>query len=199
MSGAAEAEAYLRQVADLLQRAAPSVADSAASAARLLVATLRSGGTILLCGNGGSAALAQHMACELVGRMRGDHPAWAAVALTSDSAVMTAVANDFGFETVFARQVRALGKPGDVLVALSTSGSSPNIIAAARAARGKNIAVVGLTGADGGELARLCTLHLAVPSDDTPRVQEVHGVLAHAICGLVQEELGGSAERGNAG
>jgi D-sedoheptulose 7-phosphate isomerase len=190
VSGAVEVEAYFRQVAHLLQRAASSLADCTASAANLLVDVLRNGGTVLLCGNGGSAALAQHMACELVGRMRGDHPAWPAVALSSDSAVVTAVGNDFGFEAVFARQVRALGRPGDVLVVLSTSGLSPNILAAARAAREKDIAVIGLTGAGGGELAELCTHLVAVPSDDTPRVQEVHGVLAHAICGLVQEELG---------
>jgi D-sedoheptulose 7-phosphate isomerase len=127
--------------------------------------------------------------------MRGDHPAWRAVALSSDSAVVTAVANDFGFETAFARQVRALGKSGDVLVALSTSGTSANILAAARAAREKGMAVVGLTGATGGELAGLCTCVLAVPSDDTPRVQEVHGVLAHAICGLVEEEFAEASGR----
>jgi D-sedoheptulose 7-phosphate isomerase len=199
MSGAAEVQEYLRQVAHLLQRTASSLADSTASAAGVLAEALREGRTVLLCGNGGSAALAQHMACELVGRMRGDHPPWSAVALSSDSAVVTALGNDFGFEAVFARQVRALGKPGDVLVAVSTSGASPNVLAAARAARERDIAVIGLTGGDGGQLANLCSELLAVPSDDTPQVQEVHAALAHAICTLVQAELartpGGEAHR----
>jgi D-sedoheptulose 7-phosphate isomerase len=191
MNRSQEVEVYIREGAGLLERTAGLLGPALAETAGVLARVIRTGGKVLLCGNGGSAALAQHVACELIGRMRGDHPSWPAIALSSDSSVLTAVANDFGFDAVFSRQVRAYGSPGDVLVAISTSGSSPNVLAAAREARDMRMVVVGLTGRDGGPLAELCTHLLAVPSHDTPRVQEVQGVLAHAICMLVQGELAG--------
>ncbi len=191
MNGADGVEQYLRETASLLERIAPSMARPTTAAAGAVADTLRCGGKVLLCGNGGSAALAEHVACELVGRMRGEHRPWAAVALTPDSSVVTALGNDYGFEAVFARQVTALGRRGDTLVALSTSGSSPNVLAAARVARDEGMTVIGFTGDGGGPLASLCTHLVAVPSDDTPHVQEIHAVLAHAMCGIVEQRLTG--------
>ncbi|MBD0275029.1 MAG: D-sedoheptulose 7-phosphate isomerase [Acetobacteraceae bacterium] len=159
------------------------------AAADMVVASLRAGGTLLLCGNGGSAGDAQHWAGELVSRFFYDRPGLAAVALTVDSSILTAIGNDYGYERVFARQVEALGRPGDVLFALSTSGNSKNILAALEAARAKGMRSVGFTGQGGGAMAALCDLCLRVPSAVTPRIQEGHEVLGHTICAMVEAAM----------
>jgi D-sedoheptulose 7-phosphate isomerase len=158
-------------------------------AARLLVASLRQGGKILTCGNGGSLCDAQHFAEELTGRYRQDRPALAAIALT-ESAHMTCVANDFGFEFVFSRLVQALGRPGDVLLAISTSGHSPNVLRAAEAAREAGMAVLALTGKDGGPLAELATVEIRVPHGGyADRIQEIHVKVIHILLRLIEELL----------
>lgn len=168
--------------------------DQAAEAARRVCESLRAGGKLLICGNGGSAADAQHWAGELVSRFLRDRPGLPAIALTTDSSILTAIGNDFGYERVFARQVEALGRPGDVLFALSTSGRSANILAALRAARQGGLLAIGFTGAAGDAMAPLCDLLLRVPSPSTPRIQEGHAVLGHAICALIEEALAPRAE-----
>jgi D-sedoheptulose 7-phosphate isomerase len=160
-----------------------------ARAAAMVTASLRAGGKLMLCGNGGSAADAQHWATELVGRFRHDRPGLAAIALTADGTTLTALGNDYGYERVFARQVEALGRDGDVLFALSTSGRSPSILAALAAARAGGMTTVGFTGADGAAMAPLCDLLLSVPHTETARIQEGHEALGHAICALVETAL----------
>jgi D-sedoheptulose 7-phosphate isomerase len=157
--------------------------------AEVIIAALRSGNKILLIGNGGSAADAQHIAAEIVGRYKQDRPAWAAIALTTDTSALTAIANDYGFEQVFARQVEGLGQRGDVLLALSTSGRSPNILAALRSARGRGLVTVGFTGSKGEALGALCDHLLVSPSDDTPVVQQIHLAAAHGICDEIEQAL----------
>jgi D-sedoheptulose 7-phosphate isomerase len=160
-----------------------------AEAAEMVVASLRAGGKLLLCGNGGSAADAQHWAGELVSRFHYDRPGLAAVALTTDTSILTAIGNDYGYERLFARQVEALGRPGDVLFALSTSGRSPNILAALEAARAVGIRTVGFTGSREGAMAPLCDLLIRVPHTETPRIQEGHEAIGHSICALVEATL----------
>jgi D-sedoheptulose 7-phosphate isomerase len=150
--------------------------------AAVLTQCLAHGGTVLACGNGGSAADAQHLVAELVGRFRAERRPLAAVALSANIATVTALANDYGFEQVFARQVAALGRRGDVLVAISTSGRSPNVLAAARIARSLELTVVALTGAGGGELKALAHHWLEAPSQVVARIQEIHGLCIHALC-----------------
>ena len=166
-----------------------ALCEATAKAADLCVASLRGGGKVMICGNGGSAADAQHWAGELVSRFYYDRPGLAAVALTTDSSILTAIGNDYGYERVFARQVEAIGVKGDVLFALSTSGNSPNVVAALEAARAKGIATVGFTGQGGGRMAALCDLCIRVPSSSTPRIQEGHEVLGHAICGMIEAAI----------
>ena len=148
---------------------------------------LQSGGKVLACGNGGSATDAQHLVAELVGRFREERRALAAVALSADTATMTAVGNDYGFERVFARQVEALARRGDVLIAISTSGNSPNVLQASQAARALGCTVIGLTGARGGQLAAHADLLLKAPSGTVARIQEVHSLCIHAICEALDE------------
>jgi len=164
-------------------------ADQVAAAADLLVQALRRGNTVLFCGNGGSAADSQHLAAELSGRYLRDRAPLAAIALTVDSSALTAIGNDYGFDQVFARQLRGLGRPGDVLVAISTSGNSPNVLAAIATAREMGITVVGLTGQTGGSMAGLCDRCLCVPSTLTPRIQEMHIAVGHLLCELVEDAL----------
>jgi D-sedoheptulose 7-phosphate isomerase len=166
-----------------------TLCDATAKAAELCVTALRAGGKVLICGNGGSAADAQHWAGELVSRFHYDRPGLAAVALTTDSSILTAIGNDYGYERVFARQIEAIGATGDVLFALSTSGNSPNVLAALEAARAKGISTVGFTGQGGGKMAALCDLCIRVPSSSTPRIQEGHEVLGHAICGMIEAAI----------
>lgn len=170
----------------LHQRVAAEGREAIERAARVIVEALRRGGKVLVFGNGGSAADAQHMAAELVGRFQRERAGMAAVALTTDTSVLTSVANDYGFERVFARQVEALGRPGDVVFGISTSGGSPNVIAALTMARDAGIETIALTGSDGGAAGRNVDVHINVPSASTPRVQEVHRTLLHVLCDLVE-------------
>lgn len=151
--------------------------------------SLAAGGKVLACGNGGSAADAQHLTGELVGRFLIERPSLPGIALTTDSSVMTAIANDYGFDEIFARQVRGLGRPGDVLVAISTSGKSPNILAALQAAREGGLITVGLTGKGGGRMPPLCDYLLDVPHPQTPLIQEIHGTCVHLLCQLTDYYL----------
>jgi len=154
-----------------------------------IVAALRAGNKLLIIGNGGSAADAQHIAAEIIGRYKKDRPAYAAMALTTDTSALTAIANDYGFEQVFARQVAGLGKPGDVLLALSTSGRSANILAALRTARERGLVTVGFTGSEGEGLRALCDHLLVAPTDDTPIVQQIHLAIGHGICDEIEQAL----------
>lgn len=168
------------------------LADHVAAAAERLVAALTSGGKLLVCGNGGSAADAQHVAAELIGRLEHDRAALPAIALTTDTSVLTSLANDLGVEAIFARQVEALARPGDVLLALSTSGRSPNVLAAVEAARAAGVTTIALTGADGDELADVCDLAIRVPSRRTMRIQEAHIAICHALCESVESSVVGA-------
>jgi D-sedoheptulose 7-phosphate isomerase len=172
-----------------LHGASTSAAGPAAEAAEAMVTSLRGGGRILACGNGGSAADAQHFAAELVGRFERERAALAAIALTTDTSILTALANDYDFARVFARQVEALGRPGDVLLGISTSGASANVLAAFAAARAGGVTTVALTGRDGGAVGAAADIHINVPAASTARVQEVHRTLLHAVCALVEREL----------
>jgi len=189
----ASARAQLAESARLKLWLAENLADRLAIAARLVAEALRRGNKVMFCGNGGSAADSQHLAAELVGRYRRNRPGLAALALTVDTSALTAIGNDFGFEEVFSRQVEALGQPGDVLVAISTSGRSPNVLRAVDAARALGLKTVGLVGRDGGQLAGLVDLALVVPSEDTARIQECHITLGHILCDLVEGELADGA------
>ena len=166
-----------------------SSSDQISAAAGVLIESLGSGGKILICGNGGSAADAQHLAAELVGRYESERKALPAIALTTDSSAITALANDYDFERVFARQVEALSNKGDCLVAISTSGSSRNVISAVMAARKAGCRVIGLTGAKGKKLASLCDACIMVPSARTSRIQEAHIMIAHIWCELIDARL----------
>jgi D-sedoheptulose 7-phosphate isomerase len=157
--------------------------------AAVILAALRAGNKLLIAGNGGSAADAQHIAAEIVGRYKQDRPAWAAIALTTDTSALTAIANDYGFEQVFARQVAGLGRRGDVLLALSTSGCSPNILAALRSAREHGLVTIGFTGSKGEALGAFCDHLLVSPSDDTPVIQQIHLTVAHGICDEIEQTL----------
>ncbi|MER2197242.1 D-sedoheptulose 7-phosphate isomerase [Methylobacterium brachiatum] len=157
--------------------------------ADLVTASLRGGGKLLTIGNGGSAGDAQHIAGEFVSRLNFDRPPAAAIALTTDTSVITAIGNDYGYEHVFERQVLALGRPGDVLLALSTSGRSPSVLRAMDAARAIGVRIVAFTGATGGSMPERADLCLHAPSDATPLIQQVHITAAHIVCGLVEQNL----------
>ena len=151
------------------------------------VATLKAGGKILLCGNGGSAADAQHIAAELTGRYKTERDALAGIALTTDTSALTAIGNDYGYEFVFSRQLEALGREGDLLIAISTSGNSGNVVKALELARKIGIKTIGLSGRTGGAMNELCELNLVVPSNDTPRIQEMHIMIGHIICQAIDD------------
>jgi D-sedoheptulose 7-phosphate isomerase len=186
-------EARIRAIAAhslaLKQRFFETETGRLASLGQQLVTSLRAGGKLLVFGNGGSAADAQHLAGELVGRFRHDRRALPALALTTDTTILTAVGNDLGFEQVFARQVEAHGRPGDIALGISTSGRSPNVLAALRLARERQLVTVGFTGAGGGAVAALVDHLIAVPDTDTARIQEVHGMVVHILCEWVEEAL----------
>lgn len=167
----------------------PLIAQQLEAAVSTCVASLRAGGRILFAGNGGSAADAQHWAGELVSRFYYDRPGLAAIALTTDTSILTAIGNDYGYDYVFARQVEALGQPGDVLVAISTSGNSPNIVRAAHAALERGLHVIGFTGEGGGALASLSSPCFRIPSSETPRIQEGHEFVGHLLCALIEAEM----------
>jgi D-sedoheptulose 7-phosphate isomerase len=182
---------HFRRSADVLAAAAadPALHATVRAIAQAVECALRGGGKLLIAGNGGSAADAQHIAGEFISRFNFDRGALAAIALTTDSSILTAIGNDYGFEQVFERQVRGLGRPGDVLMAISTSGRSPNVLAALKAARELGLVTVGLTGATGGTMRSLCDICLSAPSDETPLIQQVHIVAFHAVCGLVESAM----------
>jgi D-sedoheptulose 7-phosphate isomerase len=163
------------------------------SAAHACIESLKRGGKILLAGNGGSAADAQHIAGELVSRFAFDRPGLSAIALTTDTSILTAIGNDYGYDRLFARQVQSHGQKGDVIIAYSTSGKSPNILLALREARERGLVCIGLTGNRGGSMTELCDHLLEVPSADTPKIQEGHLVLGHTLCGLIENAIFGSA------
>lgn len=187
----ARAREYLQEAGDLFARVRDDCADDVVAAAALLTTTFAGGGKLLICGNGGSAADAQHLATEFVSTLTLDHPrpAIPAVALTTDSSLLTAIANDFGIEGVFARQVDALGRPGDALLAISTSGSSPNVVRAAERARELGLRVVALTGETGGTLAPIADVAVRVPSHVTAHIQECHLAIEQLLALLVEREL----------
>lgn len=160
-----------------------------AAAAKACINCLDKGGKILLAGNGGSAADAQHIAGEFVSRFAFDRPGLPAVALTTDTSILTAIGNDYGYERLFSRQIQAHGNPGDVFIGYSTSGSSPNILRALEEARTRGLITVGMTGNRGGPMCELCDSLLQVPSGDTPKIQEGHLVLGHILCGLVESAI----------
>ena len=174
-----------RAVQDTLRKEAPVVR----VIAEVISGAFAGGGKILLCGNGGSAADCQHLAAEFVNRFRKERRPLPAVALTTDSSILTAVANDYSFREVFEKQVQAMGRPGDVLIGISTSGASENVTRALLAAGKQQVATVGLTGQDGGEMAGVCRYLVRVRSSDTPRIQEVHIFLGHLICDMVERTV----------
>ena len=174
---------------EVTRRAADTLPEAIEQCCQLLTGCLKAGGKILVAGNGGSAADAQHFAAELVGRFLRERRALAAIALTTDTSILTALSNDYGFDLVFARQVEALAHPGDVVVAISTSGNSLNLLLAIKKARELGCKTIGLLGRDGGKLAAEVDLSLIVPSDETPRIQEMHALLVHIFCDLIERDL----------
>ena len=168
---------------------------TAGSITDAIIAALRAGKKLLIIGNGGSAADAQHIAAEIVGRYKKDRPGYAAIALTTDTSALTAITNDYGFEQVFSRQVEGLGQRGDVLLALSTSGRSPNILAALRKAREQGLITIGFTGSKGEAMGAACDHLLIAPSDDTPVIQQIHLAVAHGICDEIEQAMMGGTPR----
>ncbi|WP_304488657.1 D-sedoheptulose 7-phosphate isomerase [Dyella sp. 2HG41-7] len=160
----------------------------------MCVNALRSSNKLLFAGNGGSAADAQHWAGELVSRFNFDRPGLPGIALSTDTSILTAIGNDYGYDYVFARQVEALGRQGDVLLAISTSGNSKNIVRAIQAARAAGIAVIGFTGKSGGAMGESCDICFRIPSTETPKIQEGHEFLGHLLCGLIEQEIFGDAK-----
>jgi D-sedoheptulose 7-phosphate isomerase len=183
--------AYLLETSRTASRVAEACAGEILGAAATIVESLRGGGKVLLCGNGGSAGDAQHLATEFVSTLSIDRrrPAIAALALTTDTSLLTAVANDFGFDGVFARQVEALGRAGDVLVGISTSGRSANVVVAFERARAQDLRTIALTGRDGGALSALAEIEIRVPSDETSHIQEAHIAVGQLLAFLVEDEL----------
>ena len=187
--------AHFADSAKLKTEAASVLGEPIARAALALAQALKAGGKVLACGNGGSAADAQHFAAELVNRFEAERPPLAAVALTTDSSNLTSIANDYAWEQVFSKQLRALGRRGDVLLAISTSGNSPNVIEALRAAHEIGVRVIALTGKGGGNMAPLLAredVHICVPHQNTARIQEVHLLVLHCLCDAIDYELFGS-------
>ncbi|MGA8902314.1 D-sedoheptulose 7-phosphate isomerase [Bradyrhizobium sp.] len=183
--------AHLAISRDALERTTrdAGLIETARKIADVMAGALRSGHKLLIAGNGGSAADAQHIAAEIIGRYKQDRPAYAAIALTTDTSALTAIGNDYGFEQIFARQVEGLGRRGDVLLALSTSGRSANILAALKAARQQGMVTVGFTGAQGTAMGASCDHLLAAPSDDTAAIQQIHLTFAHGICDVIEQTL----------
>jgi D-sedoheptulose 7-phosphate isomerase len=169
-------------------------AEGIAEAAGLLLTRLQAGGKLIALGNGGSAADAQHIAAEFVGRYRADRKALAAIALTTDSSALTAIGNDFGFDKVFSRQLEAIGKGEDVVLAISTSGNSPNVLRALESAKKLGMVTIGLSGKSGGKMRGLADICLCVPSDCTPRIQEAHTLIIHILSGIVEDAFATAAQ-----
>jgi len=183
--------ASLGRLSALAERMASEQAGAVADLATRYETVLRGGGTLFFAGNGGSAADAQHIAAEYVVRYQTTRPGLSAMALTTDTSVLTACANDLGFDEVFARQIESLGRPGDLLVLHSTSGESPNVIRAAQSAKARGIPIVAFLGKSGGPLRALADVALVVPADETARIQELHLAIEHIICDIVEERMKG--------
>jgi D-sedoheptulose 7-phosphate isomerase len=201
LSSPAMLEARIQQhfidSADLKYQAAETLSKPIAAAVQAVLACVTSGGKVLACGNGGSAADAQHFSAEFVGRFERERPELGAIALTTDSSILTAIANDYDYTSIFAKQVRALGQAGDVLLAISTSGNSANVIAAIEAAHEREMSVVALTGRGGGRMGNLLRetdVHICVPHERTARIQEVHILAIHCICDGVDAQLLGEQD-----
>jgi len=189
--------AHFSEAASLKLQASKTLAEPLARSIEIMVASLSAGGKILACGNGGSAADAQHFAAELVNRFEAERPPLASIALTTDSSTLTSIANDYDFNQIFEKQVRAIGRKGDVLLAISTSGNSPNVLAAIRAAHELGIAVVALVGRDGGKIAAALKgsdVNVCVPHERTARIQEVHLLALHCICDGIDFQLFGAKQ-----
>ena len=186
---------HLKQSLAAFERATQDAAmlATARKIADVSIAALRAGNKLLLAGNGGSAGDAQHIAAEITGRYKLDRPAYAAIALTTDTSALTAIANDYGYDQVFSRQVQGLGRRGDVLIGLTTSGRSPNILSALQMAREHGLVTVGFTGAKGQAMASACDHLLVAPTDDTPIVQQIHLAVAHGICEAIERAMMGKA------
>ncbi len=183
--------------ADLKYQSAQTLSKPIAAAVGALLMCVTGGGKVMACGNGGSAADAQHFAAEFVGRFERERPELGAIALSTDSSILTAIANDYHFDQIFSKQVRALGQPGDVLLAISTSGNSRNVLAAIEAAHERDLIVVALTGKGGGKIAQVLRetdVHVCVPHDRTARIQEVHLLVLHCLCDGVDSQLLGEQE-----
>ena len=180
----------LTAAADWHAKVAAERTDDIVAAALLIKEALAAGRKVLVFGNGGSATDAQHLSTELVGRFEREREAWPVIALTADTALVTAVANDYGFDAVFVRQIEALGAPGDVAIGITTSGRSANVTAALVRARDRGMRTIALTGRDGGATGQAADVHVNVPSDSTARVQEVQRTIIHAICGVIEAALG---------
>lgn len=176
----------LEESAGIKRMMAQGLADTIADAARKIIDAYQAGGKVLLIGNGGSAADAQHIAAELVGRFERERAGLPAIALSADTSLLTALANDYGYESVFSRQIEALASDKDILIAITTSGNSPNILKAVATARSKGVTAIGLTGSGGGKLKDLADLTIIVPSSNTARIQEAHTTIGHIICHLVE-------------
>jgi len=168
----------------------PALDDAVKAAGVMAAQALAAGGKLMFCGNGGSAADSQHLAAELTGRFMEDRPPLAAIALSTDTSALTCIANDYSFADVFERQVRGLGRAGDCLVGISTSGNSENVVRAVKTARMAGIRTIGLLGRDGGQLKALSDVAIVVPSRTTARIQEAHILIGHTLCGLIEQHLG---------
>lgn len=174
---------------DIVNSTLTSTLDSIILASNIIINTLNRGNKIMICGNGGSASDSQHFAAELVGRYKKNRLAIPCIALTTDTSILTAVGNDFGFEYIFSRQVEALGLVGDLLIAISTSGTSKNIINAINSAKNKNCKILGLSGNGGGAMNDICDINIAIPSKDTPRIQEMHLLIEHTLCDIIERSM----------
>ena len=185
----AEITSQLEALREVISRVERELSPLIAEMVTLLVETFTRGGKLLLMGNGGSAADAQHFVAEIVGRFKMERRGLPAIALSTDTSILTAIGNDYGFERVFSRQVEALAAPGDLVVGISTSGNSPNVLLALKVAREKGCRTVGLLGKDGGSIKDVCDLALIVPTSDTPRVQEGHITIIHIVCDLLEKTM----------
>ena len=179
----AEFEAHQKTIEATIDKLIPNVE----TASQMLIDTLKNGNKILLCGNGGSASDAQHIAAELTGRYKSERKGLPGIALNTDTSALTAIANDYGYDRVFDRQVEALANEGDLLIGISTSGNSANVISALKTAREMGCKCIGLSGRDGGAMNEVCDLNIIVPADDTPRIQEMHILIGHTLCQAVDD------------
>ncbi len=181
----AEFEAHRATIEKTIEKLIPNIE----TASEMLTDTLKKGNKVLLCGNGGSAADAQHIAAELTGRYKSERKGLPGIALTTDTSALTAIGNDYGYERVFDRQVEALANEGDLLIGISTSGNSANVLSALKTAKARGCTTIGFSGHTGGAMNEICDINLVVPSDDTPRIQEMHILFGHTLCQIVDNEL----------